>query len=356
MFGVPNVGRAERANNARRAHGGGPRERLNPQRTCEGVSAQDTARIPLRDTASTMVATSPWRSTLVEAWFPMLVHWLALGGVRMQTWALAGVQRHIEGMWRFVASLRIPFGDEDFHDISMERLGLQRREVALGEERWRLRHVDAWTQLEAGPRLGPTDAPSWNSLWRFEAYSEPWALRRGPPTPDDNSPYPGMGTFQLRRRLRMHLLTMRARVSEWELVRYHFDTREIEVLVHILAPFPQERAWLREGNGQSPDPAAAPRRLLGPSPLQCRGRSRGARLLSRAVVGPVLRSLGRGAACSADGPRRGRAAGAREWTPTNAITRWRMRPVHMAIALTRQVIQRQCQCTIPIVRIGALRD
>ena len=28
------------------------------------------------------------------------------------------------------------------------------------------------------------------------------------------------------------------------------------------------------------------------------------RLLSRAVVGPVLRSLGRGAACSADGPRR----------------------------------------------------
>ena len=62
-----------------------------------------------------------------------------------------------------------------------------------------------------------------------------------------------------------------------------------------------------------------------------------------AVVGPVLRSLGRGAACSADGPRRGRAAGAREWTPTNAITRWRMQPVHMAIALTRQVIQCQCQ-------------
>ena len=95
----------------------------------------------------------------------------------MQTWALAGVQRHIEGMWRFVASLRIPFGDEDFHDISMERLGLQRREVALGEEQWRLRHVDAWTQLEVGPRLGPTDAPPWSSLWRFEAYTEPWALR-----------------------------------------------------------------------------------------------------------------------------------------------------------------------------------
>ena len=64
------------------------------------------------------------------------------------------------------------------------------------------------------------------------------------------------------------------------------------------------------------DPAAAPRRLLGASPLLCRGRSRGARLLSRAVVGPVLRSLGRGAACSADGPRRLCAAGAREWTPT----------------------------------------
>ena len=44
------------------------------------------------------------------------------------------------------------------------------------------------------------------------------------------------------------------------------------------------------------------------------------RLLSRAVVGPVLRSLGRGAACSADGPRRWRAAGAHEWTPTK-ITR-----------------------------------
>ena len=78
-------------------------------------------------------------------------------------------------------------------------------------------------------------------------------------------------------------------------------------------------------------------------------------LLSRAVVGPVLRSLGRGAACSADGPRRGRAAGAREWTPTNAITRWRMRPNDMAIALTRQVIQCRCQCTIPIVRIGVRR-
>ena len=44
----------------------------------------------------------------------------------------------------------------------------------------------------------------------------------------------------------MHLLTMHARVAEWELVRYHFDTREIEVLVHILAPFPDECAWLRE--------------------------------------------------------------------------------------------------------------
>ena len=102
----------------------------------------------------------------------------------MQTWALAGVQRHIEGMWRFVASLRIPFGDEDFHDISMERLGLQRREVALGEERWRLRHVDARTQLEVGPRLGPTDAPSWNNLWRFEAFTavgkRGWRARRGP--------------------------------------------------------------------------------------------------------------------------------------------------------------------------------
>ena len=117
--------------------------------------------------------------------------------------------------------------------------------------------MDAWTQLEVGPRLGPTDAPSWNDLWRFEAYAEPWALRRGPPTPDDDSPYPGIGTFQLRRRLRMQLLTMRARVAEWELVRYHFDARKIEVLVHILAPFPDERAWLREGNGRTPEQYAA---------------------------------------------------------------------------------------------------
>lgn len=187
----------------------------------------------------------------------MLVHWLALGGVRIQTWALDGTQRHIEGMWQFVASLRIPFGDEDYHDIAMERLGLQRREVAQGEELWRLRHVGALTQLEVGPHLGPTDAPSWSDLWRFEAYVEPWTLRRGPPMPDDDSPYPGIGTFQLRRRLRMQLLTMHARVLEWEVVRYHFDSQEIEILVHILAPFPNERAWLREGNGLSHEQYAA---------------------------------------------------------------------------------------------------
>ena len=103
------------------------------------------------------------------------------------------------------------------------------------------------------------------------------------------------------------------------------------------------------------DPAAAPDWLLGASPLLCRGRSRGARLLSRAVVGPVLRSLGRGAACSADGPRRGRAAGAREWTPTNGLHAWRMWPVHIATALTRQVIQRRCHRTFTIVRIGMSR-
>ena len=100
------------------------------------------------------------------------------------------------------------------------------------------------------------------------------------------------------------------------------------------------------------DPAAAPRRLLGASPLLCRGRSRGARLLSRAVVGPVLRSLGRGAACSADGPRRWWCCGCTRVDTNEWITRWRMRPVHMAIALTRQVIQSQCHRTISIVRIG----
>ena len=95
------------------------------------------------------------------------------------------------------------------------------------------------------------------------------------------------------------------------------------------------------------DPAAAPDWLLGASPLLCRGRNRGARLLNaqwwarscdRSDVGRLARPMGRGD---------GRAAGAHEWTPTNAITRWRMRPVHMAIALTRQVIQRQCQSIDP---------
>lgn len=55
----------------------------------------------------------------------------------------------------------------------------------------------------------------------------------------------------------MQLLTMRARLTEWEVVRYRFDTREIEVLVHILAPFPDERAWLRKGNGLTHEQYAA---------------------------------------------------------------------------------------------------
>ena len=78
------------------------------------------------------------------------------------------------------------------------------------------------------------------------------------------------------------------------------------------------------------------------------------RLLSRTVVGSVLRSLGRGAACSADGPRRWCATGSTRVDTNNDdwITRWRMRPVHMAIALTRQVIQSQCHRTFSIVRIG----
>ena len=127
-------------------------------------------------------------------------------------------------MWHFMASLRVPFGDEDYHDIEMECVSLWRRKAAQGEALWRSRHVGAWTQLEVGPRLGPMDASSWHAMWRVEAYAEPWALRRGLPTLDDDLPYPGIGTFQLRRRLRMQLLTMRARLSEWELVRYHFDS------------------------------------------------------------------------------------------------------------------------------------